>query len=774
MATIRLYSASGLYNGYYADVVFHPYSGGTAVTIGTNVLIPYFWTSEYYYGTYDFNFKNELEGFVCNLEIVPGVTPTPTSTPTITITPTETPTTTSSDSCEFVIDINAVIATPTPTLTPTVTSTETPTTTSSDSCEFIINVDAIVATPTPTPTSTSTVTETPTITPTCDCPEGFTATNDGGACYRVLTSTPTSIENLLVGDGGSNSAYGMYGVKIYNENDYNTVGNSISGNLAYSGYTTAYGSPDTTPNESFWAGRMNQINVWVDGNTTWPNPNYPDYVSFCATFNLTTTKTYYIGVAGDNDITVKINSVTLINQADNSPVDNFRFYHIYPVTLDAGPNIVEIENWNRSSVGSFAAEVYDDTLATLTGVTNANGLNIMFSTGDYLPGGPLAGEGFCTNYSCPAGYTLDTTDPENPVCKKIEYVDCGTIYTPTPTSTATPTVTPTPTATETPTATDTPTITITPTETYTPNCEFIIDTVAVISTPTPTSTPTVTPTVTSTETPTVTETPTITYTPNCEFVIDTVALITTPTPTSTPTPTVTETPTATPTSTYTPDCVFEAALGTPLVVDENTEINIWFDDSGSMNSTLSPLQSMRDTILRDCLVQFYNNDYNTYDQNVTVSNFSSKSGGTERTMYVLNTTGTTAGITKVINLVFQDESSPYAADGGSFNTSVRTGTYDTDISGLRSTLDNVPNSSYYRGIVFRVNTGPNSYDGFRQFLVAVKDGTGAYSGTNGLSDKSEITYISNVTAGSTAQYYADQIITALNTLGYNLNLCNQS
>jgi hypothetical protein len=523
MATIRLYSTSGLYNGYYADVVFHPYSGGTAVNIGTNVLIPYFWTSDYYYGTYDFNFKNELEGFTCNLEIVPNVTPTPTTTPTITFTPTETPTVTSSDSCEFIIDINAIIATPTPTFTTTPTITETPTVTSSDSCEFMINIDAIIATPTPTPTSTGT-----------------------------------------------------------------------------------------------------------------------------------------------------------------------------------------------------------------------------------------------------------------------------------------PTITQTPTTTETPTPTETPTITITPTETYTPNCDFIIDTIAIIATPTPTSTPTITetptstetptitqtPTSTSTATPTITETPTSTYTPNCEFVIDTVAVIATPTPTSTSTPTttetptatptstatptVTETPTATPTSTYTPDCAFQAAFGTPLVVDENTEINIWFDDSGSMNSTLAPLQTMRDTILRDCLVQFYNNDYNTYDQNVTVSNFSSKTGGTERTMYILNTTGTTAGITKVINLVFQDESSPYAADGSSFNISVRTGTYDTDISGLRSTLDNVPNSSYYRGIVFRVNTGPDSYDGFRQFLAAVKNGAGAYSGTNGLSDKSEITYISNVTAGSNAQYYADQIITALNTLGYNLNLCNQS
>jgi hypothetical protein len=244
----------------------------------------------------------------------------------------------------------------------------------------------------------------------------------------------------------------------------------------------------------------------------------------------------------------------------------------------------------------------------------------------------------------------------------------------------------------------------------------------------------------------------------------------TPTETSTPTPTATDTPTPTPT----PDCSFNAAVEEvpPIQIDENTEIFIWFDDSGSMNSTLSPLQTMRNTILRDCLVQFYNGNYAKYDQNVTVNNFSSKSGGFERTFYVMNTTGTTQTTTKVINLVFQDESSPYNAEGAPFNTSVRTGQYSTDIAAFRNTLDNVPNSNYYRGIIFRVNTGPNSYDGFRQFIQAVKNGTNAYSGTNGLSDKNEVTWVSDVTAGSTAQYYADTIINALNTLGYNLSLCN--
>ncbi len=375
------------------------------------------------------------------------------------------------------------------------------------------------------------------------------------------------------------------------------------------------------------------------------------------------------------------------------------------------------------------------------------------------------------------------TDDETSDIREIIILSQTPTPTPTPTITTTPTITidcvfdvdvdvifptPTPTSTPTSTSTITETPTITETSTYTPDCTFGVDIDVIFPTPTPTFTPTSTST--STETPTITETST--YTPDCVFDVDVDVLFPTPTPTSTPT--VTQTPTETPTSTFTPDCVFEGAVSEPLVIDQNTEINIWFDDSGSMDGTLSPLQTMRTTILRDCLVQFYANDYNLYDQNVKVNTFSSKSGGFERTFYVMNTTGTTQYVTKVINLVFQDEAStPYDAEV-TFNSMVRTGLYNTDMSALRTTLDNVPNNGYYRGIIFRVNTGPNTYDGFRQFISAVINGTGAYSGVNGLSDKGEITWVENVTGSSTPQYYADQIITALNTLGYNLNLCGSN
>lgn len=258
----------------------------------------------------------------------------------------------------------------------------------------------------------------------CNCPGGYTASADGSICYKVTTASPTGNDTLQPEAGDDNAAYGQFGVKIYNINDYDGTGNSMTGDLAFSGFTNTFDGSSTTSVESFYAGRMNANNVWVAGNSTWPSPNYPDFISFCSTFTISQSKTYYIGIAGDNDVTIKLNGVELVNQADNSPQSNFKFWHVYPVVLNAGPNIIELENWNRSSVGSFAAEIYDNTLNEMTSATSAGMLNIVFATGDYLPGGSKEGQGFCSNYTCPNGYTLDTTDPQNPVCKLIETTNC--------------------------------------------------------------------------------------------------------------------------------------------------------------------------------------------------------------------------------------------------------------------------------------------------------------------------------------------------------------
>lgn len=191
-----------------------------------------------------------------------------------------------------------------------------------------------------------------------------------------------------------------------------------------------------------------------------------------------------------------------------------------------------------------------------------------------------------------------------------------------------------------------------------------------------------------------------------------------------------------------------------VVINEDTKIRIYFDNSGSMDDTLAPLQTMRDTLLKDRLLPFYNNDETLYDANVTVIEQAN-----ERTFEMLNMNGDTPD-GNVINLVFQDEASNIY-HGGSI--SPRTATYDADMTILRNRLASfAPN--YYRGVIFQVEGNAV----FPDFIQAVQLGTGDYSGANGLSDRLEFNYKYGLTDGGTSQYYLDQIVTALEELGYEL------
>jgi hypothetical protein len=143
-------------SGLTTNVTFAPQSGGTMISLGTQVF-PFNYISDYVYGTY--NCYVPTYGYTYTLDVLaPTPTPTPTNTTTPTNTPTQTPTNTS-----------------TPTNTPTQTQTSTPTQT---------NTPTQTTTPTQTPTNTGTPTQTPTNTTT------VTPTNTG---TPTQTPTPTQI-----------------------------------------------------------------------------------------------------------------------------------------------------------------------------------------------------------------------------------------------------------------------------------------------------------------------------------------------------------------------------------------------------------------------------------------------------------------------------------------------------------------------------------------------------------------------------------------------------
>ena len=67
--------------------------------------------------------------------------------------------------------------------------------------------------------------------------------------------------------------------------------------------------------------------------------------------------------------------------------------------------------------------------------------------------------------------------------------------------------------------------------------------------------------------------------------------------------------------------------------------------------------------------------------------------------------------------------------------------------------------------------GIEEYPQYQAFMNALFNGLDYYAGTAGLSDKSEVSVVQDVIAGSTPQYYADLIVEAMNGLGYNIANC---
>ena len=218
----------------------------------------------------------------------------------------------------------------------------------------------------------------------------------------------------------------------------------------------------------------------------------------------------------------------------------------------------------------------------------------------------------------------------------------------------------------------------------------------------------------------------------------------------------------------------------PPVLDSTTAITIFFDDSGSMAQVQPSLQYMQNTLLKPCLLPYYNNDVNLYNQRVTITSLED-----ERVIQWLGALPP-GGATKVVNLTFSNESfEDYTKYNLNINTTTNpdtflpnapvTSTYTQDINFANSTLSN-----NIRGIAYRVIIdGPDLNSVTKGFYNAVFTGQGNYAGANGLSTNDYAYLIDDVAAlglpgtptATAAQYYTNKVIEGMNLLGYNLSPC---
>lgn len=123
-----------------------------------------------------------------------------------------------------------------------------------------------------------------------------------------------------------------------------------------------------------------------NGAAVWPcTTTDKKWVYFERTINVPATKTYYMGIAGDNAFRFSINGWKVIQFGDsNSSVEAFKIWHIFPIELGAGIITLRFEGYNTEDVAALGVEFYDNTAAQIQAATSRSNLNIMFTSADLV------------------------------------------------------------------------------------------------------------------------------------------------------------------------------------------------------------------------------------------------------------------------------------------------------------------------------------------------------------------------------------------------------
>ncbi len=212
---------------------------------------------------------------------------------------------------------------------------------------------------------------------------------------NLQTISNTDLTSLKVINASASNYDEQWAVKLDNSSqnfffnagsstaEYNKLGTTITGNP---------GQPDTTIISNLWGGAGMDYSTWPIGRAgIWlgnPIQNLNAVMGFetCINNANNTTKTYYLGYAGDNYIGISIDNKLVVETSD--------YYHwvIKPFQLTPGKHTLHVEFYNKyvqgvdnsDNPGFGAVEVYDNTRAQLSLATSLSNLNVLFSTEDLI------------------------------------------------------------------------------------------------------------------------------------------------------------------------------------------------------------------------------------------------------------------------------------------------------------------------------------------------------------------------------------------------------
>jgi hypothetical protein len=208
-----------------------------------------------------------------------------------------------------------------------------------------------------------------------------------------------------------------------------------------------------------------------------------------------------------------------------------------------------------------------------------------------------------------------------------------------------------------------------------------------------------------------------------------------------------------------------------LPKDGALHIMMHVDGSGSILSTRKQLEIMKDSLLKEALLPYYNNDEQLYNRRVTIVD-----GNGERTLQFFNAA---AKKDNVLAIVFQDEAQPdyHMPNFNKFPEDH----YLKDLNQLKSNLNGY--SGLYRGIMMQVDRGRTFAKSFKEFVENSWQGSGYLSEHNlkkyyweenrhHIKNKDGIVFsdIYHVKDEGDPQYYLNLIFEASKRVGLDLNI----
>ena len=208
-----------------------------------------------------------------------------------------------------------------------------------------------------------------------------------------------------------------------------------------------------------------------------------------------------------------------------------------------------------------------------------------------------------------------------------------------------------------------------------------------------------------------------------------------------------------------------------LPKDGALHIMIHVDGSGSILATRRQLDIMKETLLKQALLPYYNNDENLYNRRVTIVDDAG-----ERTLQFFTEA---AKKDNVLAVAFQDEAAPdYHLPN--FNKHPQDA-YSTDLGKLKGSLNGY--GGLYRGIMFQVDRGRTFAKSFKELVECAWRGEGYLENANlkkyyrdnnlhHIKNKDGIVFSDEYHAKSEGdpQYYLNLIFDASKKVGLDLNI----